>query len=112
MGRPYKYKTSERWQPTINAIEKKSLHQKSTPQNGHIVWYTRESRSPQITQLNKVCDYVKETSNMDVEDTTYELKTQGVTNVEQVKGRKNGQLIPADLYILTIKSPYIPPQMR
>ena len=49
---------------------------------------------------------------MDEEDIKDKLQSQGVTKVERMKGRKNGQLVPSDSYILTINSPNIPPQIK
>ena len=54
----------------------------------------------------------KELRNMDEEDIKNELQSQGVTNVERMKRRKDGQLVPSDSYILTINSPNIPPQIK
>ena len=39
---------------------------------------------------------------MDEEDIQKELQSQGVTKVERMKRQKDGWLIPADSYILTI----------
>ena len=54
----------------------------------------------------------KELRNMDEEDIKNELQEQGVTKVERMKRRKDGQLVPSDSYILTINSPNIPPQIK
>ena len=54
----------------------------------------------------------KELRNMDEEDIKNELQSQGVTKVERMKRRKDGQLVPSDSYILTINSPNIPPQIK
>ena len=54
----------------------------------------------------------KELRNMDEEDIKDKLKSQGVTKVERMKRRKDGQLVPSDSYILTINSPNIPPQIK
>ena len=54
----------------------------------------------------------KELRNMDEEDIKNELQSQGVTKVERMKRRKDGQLVPSDSYILTIKNPNIPPQIK
>ena len=54
----------------------------------------------------------KELHNMDEEDIKYKLQSQGVTKVECMKRRKDGQLVPSDSYILTINSPNIPPQIK
>ena len=49
---------------------------------------------------------------MDEEDIKNELQSQGVTKVERMKRRKDGQLVPSDSYTLTINSPNIPPQIK
>ena len=49
---------------------------------------------------------------MDEEDIKDKLQSQGVTKVERMKRRKDGQLVPSDSYILTINSPNIPPQIK
>ena len=49
---------------------------------------------------------------MDEEDIKDKLQSQGVTKVERMKKRKDGQLVPSDSYILTINSPNIPPQIK
>ena len=54
----------------------------------------------------------KELWNMDEEDIKDKLKSQGVTKVERMKRRKDGQLVPSDSYILTMNSPNIPPQIK
>ena len=54
----------------------------------------------------------KELRNMDVEDIKNERQSQGVTKVERMKRRKDGQLVPSDSYILTINSPNMPPQIK
>ena len=54
----------------------------------------------------------KELRNMDEEDIKNELQSQGVTKVERMKRRKDGQLVPLDSYILTINNPNIPPQIK
>ena len=54
----------------------------------------------------------KELRDMNEEDIKDKLQSQGVTKVERMKGRKNGQLVPSDSYILTINSPNIPPQIK
>ena len=54
----------------------------------------------------------KELRNMDEEDIKDQLKSQGVTKVERMKRRKDGQLVPSDSYILTIYCPNIPPQIK
>ena len=46
------------------------------------------------------------------QDITNELKSQALTKIERTKRRKDGQLIPADSYILTINSPNISPQIK
>ena len=46
--------------------------------------------------------WCKELANMDEEDIQKELKSQGVTKAQRMKRWKNGRLIPADSYILTI----------
>ena len=48
----------------------------------------------------------KELRNMDEKDIKNELQSQGVTKVERMKRRKDGQLVPSDSYILTINNPY------
>ena len=54
----------------------------------------------------------KELRNMDEEDIKNELQSQGVTKVERMKRRKDGQLVPSNSYILTINSPNIPTQIK
>ena len=54
----------------------------------------------------------KELRNMDEEDIKNELQEQGVTKVERMKRRKDGQLVPSDSYILTINNPIISPQIK
>ena len=54
----------------------------------------------------------KKLRNMDEEDIKDKLKSQGVTKVECMKRRKDGQLVPSDSYILTIDSPNIHPQIK
>ena len=54
----------------------------------------------------------KELRNIDEEDIKNELQSQGVTKVERMKRRKDGQLVPSDSYILTIDNPNITPQIK
>ena len=54
----------------------------------------------------------KELANMDKEDIQKELKSQGVTKVERMKRQKDGRLIPADSYILTINGQEIPKKSK
>ena len=54
----------------------------------------------------------KELRNMDEEDIKNELQSQGVTKVERMKRRKDGQLVPSDSYILTINNPNIPLEIK
>ena len=49
---------------------------------------------------------------MDEEDIQKELQEQGVTKVERMKRRKDGRLIPADSYILTINGQEIPKEIK
>ena len=56
--------------------------------------------------------WCKELANMDEEDIQKELKSQGVTKVERMKRRKDGRLIPADSYILTVNGQEIPKEIK
>ena len=54
----------------------------------------------------------QELAGMDGEDIQKELKSQGVTKVERMKRWKDGRLIPADSYILTINGQEIPKEIK
>ena len=54
----------------------------------------------------------KELAGMDEEDIQKELESQGVTKVERMMRRKDGRLIPADSYILTINGQEIPKEIK
>ena len=56
--------------------------------------------------------WCKELAGMDEEDIQKELQEQGVTKVERMKRRKEGRLIPADSYILTINGQEIPKEIK
>ena len=56
--------------------------------------------------------WCKEMAGMDEEDIQKELQEQGVTKVERMKRRKEGRLIPADSYILTINGQEIPKEIK
>ena len=56
--------------------------------------------------------WCKGLAGMNEEDIQEELKSQGVTKVERMKRRKDGQLIPADSYILTINGQEIPKEIK
>ena len=46
------------------------------------------------------------------EEIANELKPQGVVKVERIKRRKDGKLIPADSYILTVETQTIPREIK
>ena len=54
----------------------------------------------------------RELANMTEEDIQEELQEQGVTKVERIKRRRDGQLMPTDSYILTINSQNIPSEIK
>ena len=54
----------------------------------------------------------RELANMTEEDIQEELQPQGVTKVERIKRRRDGQLMPTDYYILTINSQNIPSEIK
>ena len=56
--------------------------------------------------------WCKELAGMDEEDIQNELQEQGVTKVERMKRQKDGRLIPADSYILTINGQEIPKEIK
>ena len=56
--------------------------------------------------------WCKELANMNEENIQKELKSQGVTKVERMKRRKDGRLIPAGSYILTINGQEIPQKIK
>ena len=56
--------------------------------------------------------HCRELNNMDVEEIKNELESQGITKVERMKRRKDGQLVPADSYILTCNTPTIPNEIK
>ena len=56
--------------------------------------------------------WCKELANMDEEDIQKEFKSQGVTKVERMKRQKDGRLIPADSYILTVNGQEIPKEIK
>ena len=56
--------------------------------------------------------WCKELANMDEENILKELKSQGVTKVKRMKRRKDGRLIPADSYMLTINNQEIPKEIK
>ena len=56
--------------------------------------------------------WCKELAGMNEEDIQKELQSQGVTKVERMKRWKDGRLIPADSYILTINGQEIPKEIK
>ena len=56
--------------------------------------------------------YCRELDNMTEFEIKDELKPQGVTGVERMKKRQNGNLVSSDSYILTCKTPVIPTEIK
>lgn len=56
--------------------------------------------------------YCRELDNMSELEIKDELKPQGITGVERMKKRQNGNLVPSDSYILTCKTPVIPTEIK
>ena len=69
--------------------------------------------SPLRTLNYKQCAiFCKELAGMDEEEIANKLKSQGVVKFERMKRRKDGQLIPADSYILTVVIQTIPKEIK
>ena len=69
--------------------------------------------SPQRTMNYKRCViFCKELAGMDEEEIADELKPHGVVKVERMKRIKDGKLIPADSFIITVETQTIPREIK